>query len=62
MGNYEDKTLTCADCGREFQWTARDQEFFAEKGFQQPKRCRECRQEKKRGKGDGGSRDGRAII
>lgn len=41
----EDKVLTCKDCGNEFAFTEREQQFFAEKGFQnQPQRCRDCRQ------------------
>ncbi len=41
----EDKTLTCKDCGNSFIFSAREQQFFAQKGFQnQPQRCRECRQ------------------
>ena len=31
---YEDKTLVCKDCGNEFVFTAGEQEFYAEKGFQ----------------------------
>ena len=31
---YEDKTLVCRDCGQEFVFTAGEQEFYAEKGFQ----------------------------
>ena len=42
---YQDKTLVCRDCGNEFTFTAGEQEFYAEKGFQnEPTRCRECRQ------------------
>lgn len=41
----EDKILTCKDCGSEFIFTDREQQFFAEKGFtNQPQRCRDCRQ------------------
>ena len=41
---YEDKVLVCKDCGNEFTFTAGEQEFYAEKGFQnEPTRCRECR-------------------
>lgn len=41
---YEDKTLVCKDCGHEFVFTAGEQEFYAEKGFQnEPSRCKECR-------------------
>ena len=41
----EDKVLGCKDCGNEFVFTVREQQFFAEKGFSnQPQRCRDCRQ------------------
>ena len=41
---FEDKTLVCKDCGKEFVFTAGEQEFYAEKGFQnEPRRCKECR-------------------
>ena len=41
---YEDKTLVCVDCGNEFVFTAGEQEFYAQKGFEnEPKRCPECR-------------------
>lgn len=41
---YEDKTLTCKECGKEFVFTAGEQEFYAEKGFaNDPQRCKECR-------------------
>ena len=45
---FEDKVLICRDCGREFTFTAGEQEFYAEKGFQnEPVRCRECRNNRK---------------
>ena len=45
---YEDITLTCKECGNEFVFTAGEQAFYAEKGFQnQPKMCKACRQAKK---------------
>ena len=41
---YEDKTLICKDCGKEFIFTAGEQEFYASKGFtNEPQRCKECR-------------------
>ena len=41
---FEDKTLVCKDCGSEFVFTAGEQEFYAEKGFQnEPTRCTDCR-------------------
>ena len=51
MSTYQDKELTCADCRGKFLWSAKDQEFFAEKGFSEPKRCKECRQAKKEQRG-----------
>lgn len=43
-----DKTLKCVDCGKEFVFTANEQEFYKEKGFtNEPKRCKECRDAKK---------------
>lgn len=45
---FEDKTLICKDCGNEFVFTAGEQEFYAEKGFQNvPSRCSPCRQKRK---------------
>ena len=45
---YEDKKLICKDCGEEFVFTAGEQEFYAEKGFQnEPQRCKACRQIRK---------------
>jgi CxxC-x17-CxxC domain-containing protein len=52
----EDKTLTCKDCGSQFVFTSREQQFFAEKGFQnQPQRCRECRQARRTQNGEHGA-------
>ena len=45
---YEDKTLVCKDCGKKFTFSAGEQEFYAEKGFEnEPQRCKECRQARK---------------
>ena len=45
---YEDKTLVCKECGQEFVFTAGEQEFYAEKGFQtEPQRCKACRYARK---------------
>lgn len=30
---YEDEKLVCEDCGKEFIFTAGEQEFYAEKGL-----------------------------
>jgi hypothetical protein len=42
-----DKTLTCSDCGVEFEFTEREQAFYAEKGFSEPRRCPSCRASRK---------------
>ena len=45
---YEDKKLVCKDCGSEFVFTADEQEFYAERGFQnEPQRCKACRDARK---------------
>jgi len=45
---YQDETLTCRDCGNEFVFSASEQAFFAEKGFQnKPSRCQACRAAKR---------------
>ena len=45
---YEDKTLVCKECGQEFVFTAGEQEFYAERGFQnEPQRCKTCRDARK---------------
>ena len=45
---FEDKTLVCKECGKEFVFTAGEQEFYAERGFQnEPKHCKECRDARK---------------
>jgi len=44
----EDKTLVCADCGKEFVFTAGEQEFYKQMGFtNEPKRCKDCRNKRK---------------
>ncbi|MEG0379858.1 MAG: zinc-ribbon domain containing protein [Angelakisella sp.] len=54
---YNDKTITCKDCGTEFVFTANEQEFFAEKGFaNEPQRCKACRNARKNA--DGGRNGG----
>ncbi|NMA24465.1 MAG: zinc-binding protein, partial [Clostridiales bacterium] len=46
----QDKTLICKDCGAEFTFTAGEQDFYAEKGFQnEPQRCKPCRNARKSG-------------
>lgn len=43
-----DKTITCKDCGNEFVFTEGEQQFYAEKGFNNdPVRCKDCRAARK---------------
>ncbi|MFQ5815990.1 MAG: CxxC-x17-CxxC domain-containing protein [Candidatus Hydrothermarchaeaceae archaeon] len=51
---YDEKVLVCEDCGDEFAFSAEEQEFFAEKGFQTPKRCKPCRSKRKERRGPRG--------
>lgn len=44
---YEDKIIKCKDCGREFIFTAGEQDFYNDKKLSDPKRCPNCRQERK---------------
>ncbi|OGI01082.1 MAG: hypothetical protein A2Y25_04910 [Candidatus Melainabacteria bacterium GWF2_37_15] len=60
---FQDQQLHCADCGQDFNFSAEDQEFYAQKGYSNPKRCAVCRANRKmsdtrKGGGGGGSRGG----
>jgi CxxC-x17-CxxC domain-containing protein len=50
----EDQQLMCSDCGQSFTFTAEDQEFFRDRGYSAPKRCKPCRQAKKNEQSGGG--------
>ena len=52
---YQDKVLSCRDCGQEFTFSASEQEFYASKGFENlPSRCPSCRSAKKQARNGGG--------
>jgi CxxC-x17-CxxC domain-containing protein len=41
---FQDKVLTCMDCGGQFTFTAGEQLFFHDKQFKnEPKRCKSCK-------------------
>lgn len=45
---FKDETIVCKDCGKEFIFTVRDQEFYEQMKFEnKPTRCKECRIAKK---------------
>jgi len=47
MSDYQDRPITCVDCGEQFTWTAGEQVFFHDKGLKnEPKRCKPCKQAK----------------
>jgi CxxC-x17-CxxC domain-containing protein len=59
---FEDKTLVCADCGAEFTFSEDDQEFHANRGYQEPKRCPACRQTRRAERGGGGYGRGERVM
>jgi hypothetical protein len=46
-----DLQVKCVKCGKEFWWTAREQDFYHARGLVQPKRCRRCRSSSRNGGG-----------
>jgi uncharacterized membrane protein YsdA (DUF1294 family) len=38
-----DQQIECVECGRSFIWSDGEQRFYAERGFQPPKHCPDCR-------------------
>lgn len=60
---FEDRTLVCQDCGQEFVFTAGEQEFYAEKGFEnEPKRCKDCRVSRRNNSRSSGERPPRQMY
>ena len=51
---YNDKTLTCADCSQQFVFTSSEQDFYAQRGFTEPRRCPSCRASRKAARGANG--------
>lgn len=43
-----DKVLSCCDCGKSFVFTAGEQAYYWSKGLSEPKRCKPCRELRKR--------------
>lgn len=60
---FQDKTLVCKECGNEFVFTAGEQEFYAEKGFEnEPSRCKPCRDARKKRMNEGGRKQPREMY
>lgn len=50
---YTDRSLTCVECGQDFNFSADDQQYHAERGYQDPKRCPSCRASRRANSGGG---------
>lgn len=47
MEEKQDKIIVCRNCGNEFTFTVGEQNFYEDKGFDEPVRCKECRNKRK---------------
>ena len=45
----EDTEITCSVCQQPFLFSAAEQAYYAQRGFQFPKRCKPCRQARRKG-------------
>lgn len=43
----QDKKIKCKICGKEFDFTVGEQEFFANHNLTEPKKCKDCKKEEK---------------
>ena len=43
----QDKKVKCLECGKEFTITVGEQKYFHEMKFDEPKRCKACRTQRK---------------
>ncbi len=61
--SFSDRTLQCRDCGRDFLFTAGEQEFYQSRGLQnEPRRCPECRAARRTTEGNGRTRSMHDVI
>jgi DNA-directed RNA polymerase subunit RPC12/RpoP len=51
-----DKKIKCIDCYKDFIFTENEQQFFEDKGYSEPIRCKDCRSKKKTQKRPSGFR------
>ena len=45
---FEDKTLVCKDCGKEFIITVGESQWYRQMELELPVRCPECRSKRKK--------------
>ncbi len=57
---FQDRDITCVECGQAFAFTVDDQRYHLEKGYTDPKRCPTCRRSRRAqlNSGGGGMGDG----
>jgi uncharacterized membrane protein YsdA (DUF1294 family)/DNA-directed RNA polymerase subunit RPC12/RpoP len=48
-----DETIRCIDCGRTFVWSYGEQRYYRARGLSRPKRCPDCRSQKRASRGAG---------
>lgn len=49
-----EKQILCTACGTEFAFSVEEQEFYQSKGFQDPRKCKPCRDAAKLSRNSGG--------
>jgi hypothetical protein len=47
FGAWHDETLTCVECLRQFVFSAKDARSYYGRGFQRPRRCKRCREDRR---------------
>ena len=57
METMTDRAITCVDCGADFEFTASEQQFYADRQFSEPRRCPSCRAVRKLSRGGSGDPD-----
>ena len=45
---FEDKIIKCCDCQESFKFSAGEQLYYHQKGLIEPRRCRPCRELRKK--------------
>jgi CxxC-x17-CxxC domain-containing protein len=53
--SFQDKQLTCVECGEPFIFSGEDQAYHSQRGFtNEPKRCPDCRDKRRSARGSSG--------
>ena len=54
---FQDRSMVCVECGETFAFSADDQRYHLEKGYTEPKRCPNCRRNRRAQRDQGGTGD-----